>query len=452
MGKKYYYNKKKFHKNNDNRNLEEKNAEVADADEQIDEEQATEECNAEGQKAVNQKTFNQKADSQRHGHHKSDNQRDNIKNDKNNSSDCASNCGSNCSNSCASGCELCSKTCANAASCQLTSEVSATAGINNEADDVLMTENEADDMSESTEPVKVIGVRFRQAGKVYYFDPLDMNIKKNDGVIVETVRGIEFGNVVLGVCEVPGNKVVQPLRPVIRIATEEDTEKEFTNREKEIEALMTCREKVASHDLQMKLVGAEYTFDNSQLLFYFTADGRVDFRDLVKDLAATFKTRIELRQIGPRDETKIIGGIGMCGRPLCCNTYLSDFTNVTIKMAKDQGIALNPQKISGVCNRLMCCLKYEQEVYEELNAKLPNKGDKVQTNDGFVGVVESTNAIRQLVKVVVVTDDSKGDEPTKEIRDYAVSDLKFEPRKKKKPQNQKQENSTEEKSLKSLED
>ncbi|MCQ2505570.1 MAG: stage 0 sporulation family protein [Lachnospiraceae bacterium] len=307
-------------------------------------------------------------------------------------------------------------------------------------------------MSESTEPVKVIGVRFRQAGKVYYFDPLDMNIKKNDGVIVETVRGIEFGNVVLGVCEVPGNKVVQPLRPVIRIATEEDTEKEFTNREKEIEALMTCREKVASHDLQMKLVGAEYTFDNSQLLFYFTADGRVDFRDLVKDLAATFKTRIELRQIGPRDETKIIGGIGMCGRPLCCNTYLSDFTNVTIKMAKDQGIALNPQKISGVCNRLMCCLKYEQEVYEELNAKLPNKGDKVQTNDGFVGVVESTNAIRQLVKVVVVTDDSKGDEPTKEIRDYAVSDLKFEPRKKKKPQNQKQENSTEEKSLKSLED
>jgi len=407
MGKKYYYNKKKFHKNNDNQNAKGKDEVVLETSEEVVSESANE-----------------------------------------SSAQDAGSCAGGCS-ACAQNCDSCAKNCS---ACSM-SEVSATAGINNEADDVLMTENaENTEGSEGTEPVKVIGVRFRQAGKVYYFDPLDMDIKKYDGVIVETVRGIEFGNVVLGVTEVPANKVVQPLRPVIRVATPEDTEKEFTNREKEIEALMTCKERIIAHDLQMKLVSAEYTFDNSQLLFYFTADGRVDFRDLVKDLAATFKTRIELRQIGPRDETKIMGGIGMCGRPLCCNTYLSDFTNVTIKMAKDQGIALNPQKISGVCNRLMCCLKYEQDVYEELNAKLPNKGDRVQTNDGFVGVVESTNAIRQLVKVVVVTDDSKGDEPTKEIREYAVSDLKFEPRRRKKPQAQKQDNGTDENGLKSLED
>ena len=204
---------------------------------------------------------------------------------------------------------------------------------------------------------KVIGVRFRTAGKVYFFDPGDKNIKCGDHVIVETARGIEYGYVVLGTREVEEGKVVQPLKPVIRMATEEDQAIEKRNKEKEKEAFQICLEKIKKRELDMKLIDAEYTFDNNKVLFYFTADGRVDFRELVKDLASVFKTRIELRQVGVRDETKIMGGIGICGRPLCCHTYLSEFAPVSIKMAKEQNLSLNPTKISGVCGRLMCCLK-----------------------------------------------------------------------------------------------
>ena len=212
---------------------------------------------------------------------------------------------------------------------------------------------------------KVIGVRFRTAGKVYFFDPLQLEIKRGDHVIVETARGIEFGTVVAGVHEVEDDKVIQPLKPVMRIAGERDIEQEAANKEKEKEAFKICKEKILKHGLEMKLIDAEYTFDNNKVLFYFTADGRIDFRELVKDLASVFKTRIELRQIGVRDETKIRGGIGICGRPLCCHSYLSDFVPVSIKMAKEQNLSLNPTKISGVCGRLMCCLKNEEDTYEE---------------------------------------------------------------------------------------
>ena len=212
--------------------------------------------------------------------------------------------------------------------------------------------------------IRVIGVRFRTAGKIYFFDPLEFDINKNDHVIVETARGIEFGTVVSGITEVDDEKVVQPLKPVLRIANERDREQEATNKEKEKEAFKICLEKIQEHGLEMKLIDAEYTFDNNKVLFYFTADGRIDFRELVKDLASVFKTRIELRQIGVRDETKIVGGIGICGRPLCCHSYLSDFVPVSIKMAKEQNLSLNPAKISGVCGRLMCCLKNEEETYE----------------------------------------------------------------------------------------
>ena len=228
---------------------------------------------------------------------------------------------------------------------------------------------------------KVIGVRFRTAGKVYFFNPLQLEIKRGDHVIVETARGIEFGTVVAGVHEVEDDKVIQPLKPVMRIAGERDIEQEAANKEKEKEAFKICKEKILKHGLEMKLIDAEYTFDNNKVLFYFTADGRIDFRELVKDLASVFKTRIELRQIGVRDETKIRGGIGICGRPLCCHSYLSDFVPVSIKMAKEQNLSLNPTKISGVCGRLMCCLKNEEDTYEELNRKLPGVGDYVQTAD-----------------------------------------------------------------------
>ncbi len=266
---------------------------------------------------------------------------------------------------------------------------------------------------------KVIGVRFRTAGKVYYFDPLQFEIKRGDHVIVETARGIEFGTVVSGVQEVEDEKVIQPLKSVIRIATERDCEQEATNKVKEKEAFKICLEKIRKHELEMKLIDAEYTFDNNKVLFYFTADGRIDFRELVKDLASVFKTRIELRQIGVRDETKIMGGIGICGRPLCCHSYLSDFVPVSIKMAKEQNLSLNPTKISGVCGRLMCCLKNEEETYEELNRRLPNVGDYVTTDDGCKGEVQSVNVLRQLVKVVVEINDEK------EIREYEVGKLSF---------------------------
>ena len=269
---------------------------------------------------------------------------------------------------------------------------------------------------------KVIGVRFRTAGKIYFFDPLNFEIKRGDHVIVETARGIEFGTVMTGVTEVEDDKIVQPLKPVLRLATERDVEQEANNKLKEKEAFKICLEKIHARELDMKLIDTEYTFDNNKVLFYFTADGRIDFRELVKDLAAVFKTRIELRQIGVRDETKIVGGIGICGRPLCCHSYLADFIPVSIKMAKEQNLSLNPTKISGVCGRLMCCLKNEEETYEELNRRLPGIGDFVTTDDGLKGEVQSVNVLRQLVKVVV----EEGDE--KEIKEYPVERLQFRKR------------------------
>ncbi len=267
--------------------------------------------------------------------------------------------------------------------------------------------------------IKVVGVRFRTAGKVYYFDPLQFDIKKADHVIVETARGIEYGLVVGEIREVADDEVIQPLKPVIRIANERDSEQEEANKKKEKEAFKICLEKIREHNLEMKLIDAEYTFDNNKVLFYFTADGRIDFRDLVKDLAAIFKTRIELRQIGVRDETKMLGGIGICGRSLCCHSYLSDFIPVSIKMAKEQNLSLNPTKISGVCGRLMCCLKNEEDTYEELNRHLPNVGDTVRASDGTTGEVQSINVLRQLVKVLV----ENGDE--KELREFHADDLTF---------------------------
>ena len=272
---------------------------------------------------------------------------------------------------------------------------------------------------------KIIGVRFRTAGKVYYFDPKNMEIKRGQHVIVETARGTEYGHVVVGTKEVSREEVVQPLKPVIRVATVEDDEHARRNREKEREAMAICHQKIIKHNLDMKLIDAEYTFDNNKILFYFTADGRIDFRELVKDLAVVFKMRIELRQIGVRDETKILGGVGICGRPLCCHTYLSEFAPVSIKMAKEQNLSLNPTKISGVCGRLMCCLKNEEDTYEYLNSRLPDVGETVTLPDGDKGEVHSVNVLRQTVKVLVEVDDGK------EMSEYPVAELKFKPRKRK---------------------
>ncbi|MBP5282674.1 MAG: hypothetical protein J6Z22_09275 [Lachnospiraceae bacterium] len=267
--------------------------------------------------------------------------------------------------------------------------------------------------------VRVVGVRFRTAGKIYFFDPLEFTIRRGENVIVETARGIEFGTVVSDIREVDESAVVQPLKPILRIANQRDQDQEAGNKEKEKEAFKICQEKIRKHGLEMKLIDAEYTFDNNKVLFYFTADGRIDFRELVKDLAGVFKTRIELRQIGVRDETKIMGGIGICGRPLCCHSYLSDFIAVSIKMAKEQNLSLNPTKISGVCGRLMCCLKNEEETYEELNSRLPNVGDYVTTPEGQRGEVHSVNVLRQLVKVLVEAGDDK------ELKEFEVDQLKF---------------------------
>lgn len=266
----------------------------------------------------------------------------------------------------------------------------------------------------------IIGVSFRQAGKVYYFDPGNKQIERGQHVIVETAKGVEYGTVVLPNREMEEEKIVAPLKRIIRVATERDEEAEQKNREMEKEAFEICLEKIAEHELEMKLIAAEYTFDNNKLLFYFTADGRVDFRELVKDLASVFRTRIELRQIGVRDETKICGGMGVCGRSLCCHSYLSEFAPVSIKMAKEQNLSLNPTKISGVCGRLMCCLKNEEEAYEELNSHLPNVGSRVKTLDGLSGEVQSVSVLKQRVKVIVFLDNDE-----KEVREYAVSDLKF---------------------------
>ena len=274
--------------------------------------------------------------------------------------------------------------------------------------------------------ITVIGVRFRRAGKVYYFSPGKLEVKAGQHVIVETARGTEYGHVVMGNREVDDSKVIQPLKSVLRMATPEDEATEKANRQKEKEAFKICLEKIRKHELQMKLIDAEYTFDNNKVLFYFTADGRIDFRELVKDLASVFKTRIELRQIGVRDETKSMGGVGICGRALCCHSYLSEFIPVSIKMAKEQNLSLNPSKISGVCGRLMCCLKNEEETYEVLNSKLPGIGDYVTTDDGLKGEVHSVSVLRQLVKVVVTVGKDE-----KEIREYRVDQLKFRPKRRK---------------------
>ena len=255
---------------------------------------------------------------------------------------------------------------------------------------------------------KVVGVRFRNVGKIYYFNPKNYKVKVGDHVIVETARGVEYGRVVL-----------EPR------SVKEDEDHEAKNRQKEKEAFRICKKKIREHGLDMKLIDAEYTFDNNKVLFYFTADGRIDFRQLVKDLASVFKTRIELRQIGVRDETKILGGIGICGRTLCCHTYLSEFAPVSIKMAKEQNLSLNQTKISGVCGRLMCCLKNEQETYEELNRNLPGIGDMVTTPQGVSGTVQSVNVLRQMVKIVVEVNDEK------EIQEFPVRDLRFRPKRKK---------------------
>ncbi len=290
---------------------------------------------------------------------------------------------------------------------------------------------------------RVIGVRFRTAGKIYFFDPGDLEIKRGSHVIVETARGIEYGTVVAPAYDVEDDKVVKPIKTVIRIANETDENQEKTNREKEKEAFKVCQEKIRKHGLDMKLIDAEYTFDNNKILFYFTADGRIDFRALVKDLAAVFRTRIELRQIGVRDETKIIGGYGICGRPLCCHSYLSDFAPVSIKMAKEQNLSLNPTKISGVCGRLMCCLKNEEEVYEELNKKLPKVGDIVRTDDGFEGEVANVGVLRQTVRILVDVNDEK------EVHDYTADQVHFV-RKKSKHGNEPKNDKTEEVSLEEL--
>lgn len=270
----------------------------------------------------------------------------------------------------------------------------------------------------------IIGVSFRQAGKAYFFDPGDEQIERGEHVIVETAKGVEYGTVVVPNREMAEEKIVAPLKKIIRVATPKDEDIELKNREKEKDAYKICLEKIAKHRLEMKLIAAEYTFDNNKLLFYFTADGRIDFRELVKDLASVFRTRIELRQIGVRDETKICGGIGICGRTLCCHSYLSEFAPVSIKMAKEQNLSLNPTKISGVCGRLMCCLKNEEEAYEELNSRLPHIGSHVKTAEGLDAEVQSVSVLKQLVKVIVFLDDGE-----KEVREYRVDELKFRPNK-----------------------
>lgn len=271
--------------------------------------------------------------------------------------------------------------------------------------------------------IEVIGVRFRDTGKIYFFDPLKIEIEAGDHVIVETARGMEYGKVVYGRRSIDESKLTAPIKPIIRKATEADAVRDRKNKERCKEAFNICLEKIAKHQLEMKLIEAEYTFDNNKVLFYFTADGRIDFRELVKDLAAVFKTRIELRQIGVRDETKIVGGIGICGRELCCHSYLSDFAPVSIKMAKEQSLSLNPTKISGVCGRLMCCLNHEEATYEYLNDRMPNVGDFVKTPTGQKGEVNGVNVLRQNVKVLVTNDAGE-----KELVEYKVDELRFKPK------------------------
>lgn len=266
--------------------------------------------------------------------------------------------------------------------------------------------------------IKVIGVRFKKAGKIYYFDPVNFDVKKENFVIVETARGVEFGQCVIGVKEISEDEIVSPLKEVIRIADDADIQKHKDNKSKEKEALEVCLKKIEEHNLKMKLIDVEYTFDNHKVIFYFTADGRVDFRELVKDLATIFKTRIELRQIGVRDEAKMLGGLGPCGRPMCCSTFLGDFASVSIKMAKEQNLSLNPTKISGICGRLMCCLNYEQSTYENIRKRLPKVGSIVETVDGK-GEVVANLTVKESVKVKL----RRGDEEVIDI--YRIDKVKL---------------------------
>lgn len=266
--------------------------------------------------------------------------------------------------------------------------------------------------------IQVIGVRFKKAGKIYYFDPNGLEIKKGDYVVVETARGIEFGECVIGIKEILENDIVSPLKSVIRVADSNDIDKHKINKVKEKEALEICLKKIEEHKLDMKLIDVEYTFDNNKVIFYFTADGRVDFRELVKDLATIFKTRIELRQIGVRDEAKMLGGLGPCGRSLCCSTFLGDFASVSIKMAKEQNLSLNPTKISGICGRLMCCLNYEQSTYEDIRKRLPKVGSIVEI-DEYRGEVVSNNTVKESVKVKY----RRGDEEV--IEEFKIENVKL---------------------------
>ena len=266
--------------------------------------------------------------------------------------------------------------------------------------------------------IKVVGVRFKKAGKIYYFDPADMNIQKDTYVVVETARGIEFGECVIGIKKINENDIVSPLKSVLRIATNEDIEKHFKNKDKEKDAFDICLKKIQEHGLTMKLIDVEYTFDNNKVIFYFTADGRVDFRDLVKDLATIFKTRIELRQIGVRDEAKMLGGLGPCGRPMCCSSFLGDFASVSIKMAKEQNLSLNPTKISGICGRLMCCLNYEQSTYEDIRKRMPKVGSIVKTSEG-TGEVFSNNIVKESIKVKL----KKGEEEV--LEEFKIDNIEL---------------------------
>jgi cell fate regulator YaaT (PSP1 superfamily) len=266
--------------------------------------------------------------------------------------------------------------------------------------------------------VKTVGVRFKKAGKIYYFDPDELEINAEDNVIVETIRGIEFGEVVLGIREVSEEQIVAPLKKVLRVATEEDKKIYWDNKNKEKDALSICQQKIQQHNLDMKLIDVEYTFDNNKIIFYFTADGRVDFRELVKDLASVFKTRIELRQIGVRDESKMIGGVGPCGRALCCSSFLGDFAPVSIKMAKEQSLSLNPAKISGICGRLMCCLKYEQEAYEYARKIVPRVGSIVDTAEGK-GEVVGNNMLKEQVRVLLEIQENN----MRVVKDYSIKDV-----------------------------
>lgn len=266
--------------------------------------------------------------------------------------------------------------------------------------------------------IKIVGIRFKNAGKVYYFGPNELDIKKGDYLIVETARGIEFGECVIGIKEIAEEDIIAPLKSVLRIADDKDIVKHKENKDKEEEALKICLKKIEEHKLNMKLIDVEYTFDNNKVIFYFTADGRVDFRDLVKDLATVFKTRIELRQIGVRDEAKMIGGLGPCGRSMCCSTFLGDFASVSIKMAKEQNLSLNPTKISGICGRLMCCLNYEQSTYEDIRKRLPKVGSIVKTEEG-TGEVIYNNIVKELVKVRL----KRGDEEI--VEEFKIENIEL---------------------------